>query len=116
MASFYPTSPSVYKCRNNERWLADNQDLGPSPLALDYWNDCVLWRIYCFRVRVGVVWRLCPRFIAWCPRFASVFWTLTWAEEGPARPTEHFASHSSPLAALRRSRSILAASRRRRAP
>src|ERR1019366_9145162 len=19
---------------------------------------------------------------AWCPRFASVFWTLTWAEEG----------------------------------
>jgi hypothetical protein len=27
---------------------------------------------------------------AWCPRFASVFWTLTWAEEGSGRPTEHF--------------------------
>src|ERR1035441_2309770 len=23
----------------------------------------------------------------WCPSFASVFWTLTWAEEGPARPS-----------------------------
>src|SRR5271157_2539983 len=36
--------------------------------------------------------------VAWCPRacpelvegFASVFWTLTWAEEGSGRPTEHF--------------------------
>src|SRR5664280_3911963 len=25
-----------------------------------------------------------------CPRLASVFWTLTWAEEGSGRPTEHF--------------------------
>jgi hypothetical protein len=24
------------------------------------------------------------------PRFAAVFWTLTWAEAGPGRPTEHF--------------------------
>ena len=27
---------------------------------------------------------------AWCPGFASVFWTLTWAEEGTGRPTEYF--------------------------
>src|SRR5271157_1621517 len=29
-------------------------------------------------------------FVAWCPRFASVFWTLTWVEEGSGRPNEHF--------------------------
>ena len=28
--------------------------------------------------------------MAWCPRFASVFWTLTWAEEGSGQPTERF--------------------------
>jgi len=27
---------------------------------------------------------------AWCPRFASFFWTLTWAEEGSGWPTERF--------------------------
>jgi hypothetical protein len=27
---------------------------------------------------------------ALCPRFASVFWTLTWADEDSGRPTEHF--------------------------
>src|ERR1039458_2094342 len=26
---------------------------------------------------------------AWRPRFASVFCTLTWAEEDPGQPTEH---------------------------
>jgi hypothetical protein len=28
--------------------------------------------------------------VAWCPRFASVFWTLTWAEEDSGRLTEYF--------------------------
>src|SRR5271157_573216 len=28
--------------------------------------------------------------VAGCPRFASVFWSLTWAEEGSGRPTGHF--------------------------
>ena len=28
-----------------------------------------------------------------CPRFASGFWTLTWAEKGPVWPTEHFSTH-----------------------
>jgi hypothetical protein len=25
-----------------------------------------------------------------CPRFASLFWTLTWTEEGSGRPAQHF--------------------------
>src|SRR5271157_1621049 len=27
---------------------------------------------------------------AWCPRFASVFWMLTWGKEDSGRPTEYF--------------------------
>ena len=27
---------------------------------------------------------------AWRPAFPSVLWTLTWAEEDPGQPTEHF--------------------------
>src|ERR1017187_4040118 len=27
---------------------------------------------------------------AWCLRFASVLWTLTWAEEGSDGPAQHF--------------------------
>src|ERR1019366_9666817 len=27
---------------------------------------------------------------AWCPRFASVFWTLTWVEEVSGRTTGYF--------------------------
>src|SRR5664280_2353760 len=32
----------------------------------------------------------CLGHFAWCPRFASVFWTLTWAEEGSGGPAQHF--------------------------
>lgn len=28
--------------------------------------------------------------VAWCPRFASFIWTLTWAEEDSGRLTEYF--------------------------
>lgn len=42
---------------------------------------CGFWTQGCPLAVRGKNHCLCDRLIAWCPRFASWFWTLTWAEE-----------------------------------